>query len=156
MTIHPTPRTLLTTLAAALTLVAAAAWAQAPSYSSGSVWSLSHIKIEPGQGERYMDFLADQWKRLHDEGKRMGTVVSYHVLQVNDAREGEPDLILAVEYPDYLTHAQQAEMQKRIDAFLANDVRTREAESGARAAMRKLAGSMQLQELILKPGGDTR
>lgn len=147
MTTRHTLVALATTLALA---TAGPAWAQAASYRPGSVWTFSHIETLPGQGERYLDFLASQWKKLHEYGKQQGHVLSYRVLQVNHPRQGEPDLILAVEYPDYLNNAQRLELQKKIDAFLANDSRSREVEAGKREAMRKQLGSMELQELILK------
>ncbi len=50
---------------------------------------------------RYVDYLSGDWKKLNELGKREGYVVSYHVLQVNNARVGEPDLILAIESKDW-------------------------------------------------------
>ena len=77
-------------------------------------------------------------------------MVSYHVFSVNNPRSGEPDLILAVEYKDYYTNAQQLAQQKKLEAFLASDARKMESQSGERKAIRKLAGSVELQELNLK------
>lgn len=137
-------------LAAGLLLYSAAALAQDASYKPGAVWYFSSIKIEPGQFENYLDFLAKTWKKSNEFGKTQGHIVSYHVLQVNSAREGEPDLILAVQYKDYLTTAQQIEYQKRFEAFMAMDAHKLDAVGGERKVMRKLAGTMELQELVLK------
>jgi hypothetical protein len=120
------------------------------SYTPGTVWNISNIQIEPGQTQRYLDYLAGDWKKLNEFGKKEGYVVSYHVFQVNNARNGEPDLILAIEYKDYYTNAQQLAQQKSLEAFLASDARKMESQSGERKAMRKLVGSMELQELNLK------
>ncbi|MEO6280781.1 hypothetical protein [Roseateles sp.] len=131
-------------------LGSATAQAQESSYKPGTVWNFSSIKIEPGQAENYMDFLAKTWKKSSEFGKKEGYIVSYHVFQVNNAREGEPDLILAIESKDYLSNAQQLEIQKKYEAFMAMDQHKMEAASGERKVMRKLAGSMELQELLLK------
>jgi hypothetical protein len=125
-------------------------FAQESSYKPGTVWNFSYIKLEPGQGERYMDFLAGQWKRQNEFGKKEGYLVSYHVFSVNNARAGEPDLILAIEYKDYFPVAEQLAQQKKFEAFLSSDVRKLEKESSDRGAARKLMGGMELQELILK------
>lgn len=139
------------TMLATVTLLAStAAFAQDSSYKPGTVWNFSHIKVEPGQFENYMDFLSKTWKKGNEWGKKEGNVVSYHVFAVNNPRDGEPDLILAVESKDYLSTAQQLELQKKFEAFMAADQRKMEAASGERKVMRKLAGSMQLQELTLK------
>jgi hypothetical protein len=126
------------------------ATAQELSYTPGTVWNISNIQVEPGQTQRYLDYLASDWKKINEFGKKEGYVVSYHVFQVNNARNGEPDLILAVEYKDYYTNAQQLAQQKSLEAFLASDARKMENKSGERKTMRKLVGSMELQELNLK------
>ncbi len=136
--------------AAALLGLGTAAFAQGSSYTPGTVWNFSSIKIEPGQFENYMDFLAKNWKKSNDFGVKEGYVVSYHVFQVNNAREGEPDVILAIESKDYLTTAQQLELQKKYEAFMAADARKLTTQSGERKVLRKLSGSMELQELNLK------
>lgn len=100
--------------------------------------------------QRYLDFLSGDWKKLNELGKKEGYVVSYHVLSVNNARNGEPDLILAIESKDYYSNAEQLAQQKRIEALLATDARQMEAQSGERKSMRKLMGGMELQELLLK------
>ena len=138
------------TAAAALLALGTVASAQDSSYVPGTVWTFSNIKIEPGQFENYMDFLAKTWKKSNEFGKKEGNVVSYHVFAVNNPRDGEPDLILAIESKDYLTTAQQLEVQKKYEAFMAQDAHKADASSGERKSMRKLAGGMELQELKLK------
>ena len=124
--------------------------AQESSFKPGTVWNFTYVKVEPGQMNRYMDYLAGDWKKLNEMGKREGFVVSYHVLSVNSARAGEPDLILAVESKDYYSNAEQLAQQKKIEALLAADQRKLEAQSADRNPMRKFVGSMELQELVFK------
>ena len=135
---------------AALVAFGTAASAQESSYVPGTVWTFSYIKIEPGQFENYMDFLARTWKKEGEFGVKEGYLVSYHVFQINNARAGEPDLILALEAKDYLTNAQQLAIQKKFEAYMAQDTRKMEEGSGERKVMRKLDGGMELQELKLK------
>ena len=136
--------------AAALLSLGAAASAQSSSYTPGSVWTFTNVILEPGQFENYMDFLDKEFKKGNDYGIKEGYILSYHVFSVNNSRAGEPDLILAVESKDYLTNAQQLDIQKKYEAFMAKDNRKMTTESGDRKVMRKFAGSMELQELKLK------
>ena len=136
--------------AAALLAFGTGALAQDSNYTPGTVWTFSNIKVEPGQFENYMDFLAKTWKKQNEFGVREGYLVSYHVLQVNNPRSNEPDLILALESKDYLTNAQQLAIQKKFEAYMAQDTRKMDTEFGERKAMRKLDGGMELQELKLK------
>lgn len=126
------------------------ATAQELSYTPGTVWNITNIQVEPGQMQRYLDYLAGDWKKTNEFGKKEGYVVSYHVFSVNNPRNGEPDLVLAIEYKDYYTNAQQLAQQKKLEAFLASDTRKMESQAGERKAMRKLLGSVELQELNLK------
>ena len=125
-------------------------FAQESSYVPGTVWVLSSIKTEPGQSENYLDWLDSTWKKLQEMAKKEGYVVSYHVLQQTNARENEPDLILAVEYKDFLTNAQRLAFQKKMEALLSEDPHKSDSKSGERKTLRKLLGDMELQELNLK------
>jgi hypothetical protein len=136
--------------ATALSITPVTAVAQESSYTPGTVWQFSNIQVEPGQFEKYVDYLAGNWRKINELGKKEGMVVSYHVFTVNDARKEEPDLILAVEYKDYYTNAQQMALQKKVEAMLASDAHKLDAASGERKVMRKLLGNMQLQELQFK------
>lgn len=137
-------------IVAAALLAASPATAQDSSYTPGTVWESSYIKVLPGQFENYMDYLATTWKKVQELGKKEGAVVSYHVLSTNNARQGEPDLILIVEYKDYRTTAQQEALRAKVNAMLAQDDRTAAAASAARGPMRELLGSREYQELRLK------
>ena len=136
--------------AAALLAFGATVSAQDSSYTPGTVWTFSYVKIEPGQFENYMDYLSKTWKKTNDFAVKEGFIVSYHVMQINNARAGEPDLILAIESKDYFSNAQQLEMQKKYEAFMASDAHKLDSGMGERKVMRKLEGGMELQELKLK------
>ena len=45
----------------AVSVVAGPALAQEESFNPGTVWNFSYIKVEPGQMNRYMDYLA-RWE----------------------------------------------------------------------------------------------
>jgi hypothetical protein len=132
------------------TALAAPAIAQESSYRPGSIWTASRINVLPGQFDSYMDWLAADWKRMRDFGKREGVELSYHVLSVNNARKDEPNLILLIETKDYMTNAQQEAFNNKLNAFLASNDRKQGAASAGRGAMREQWGSVEYQELVLK------
>ena len=137
-------------LAMALTTLSAPAIAQESSYKPGTVWETSRIKVLPGQFENYMDYLATSWKKIQEYAKAQGIVASYHVLSTNAARMGEPDLILVIEYKDYLTTAQRDAFSKKVNTLLSQDDRKADTAAGKREVMRELIGAVEYQELNLK------
>jgi len=141
--------TMAATAALTLTMAGPAA-AQESGYNPGTVWQFSNIQVEPGQFEKYVDYLAGNWRKINELGKKEGMVVSYHVFTVNNSRHGEPDLILAIEYKDYFSNAQQLAFQKKMEAMLASDAHKLDAAAGERKVLRKVLGGMELQELQFK------
>ena len=109
---------ILAVSATAVLLSSPAAFAQQSSYTPGTVWNFSYIQTEPGQYEKYMDWLAGNWRKINEMQKKEGVLVSYHILSVNNPRNGEPDIVLASEFKDYIPTAQQLEMQKKVEALL--------------------------------------
>lgn len=136
-----------TMMAAAL---ATPAMAQESSYKPGSVWEATRIDVLPGQFENYMDFLSATWKKNQELAKAEGIVLDYHVLAVNNPRQGEPDLVLIIEYKDYQTTAQQEAFRKKLNAMMAMDDRKQAMANGERGTMRESLGSTEYQELVLK------
>ena len=134
----------------ALLAVGLPAAAQDTSFTPTTVWDFTQIKVEPGQFQNYMDYLSGTYRKNIEYQEKLGRVVSYHILQVNDARKDDPDLILAVEYKDYETVAESLDMQKKMMAFMATDPHKATAASGERVKMRTTIGSMELQELKFK------
>lgn len=142
---------IMVVLFAATSAFAAPARAQESSYTPGTYWEVSMVDVEDGQDENYMDFLADQWKRSQEFAKSKGYIRDYHVLANNNARKGEPDLYLIVEFDRMYDAKEQLRQQKEYEAFMKRDTRQLTRESGERVTMRKLAGSMLLRELDLRP-----
>ncbi len=143
-------KSLFTGAALTVAMLATSVMAQEVSYKPGSVWEANRIDVLPGQFENYMDYLSTTWKKNQELAKAEGIVLDYQVLAVNNARQGEPDLILLVEYKDYQTTAQQEAFRKKVNAMMAMDDRTQDVSSGERGKMREQMGSTEYQELVLK------
>ncbi|OYU78009.1 MAG: hypothetical protein CFE32_03475 [Alphaproteobacteria bacterium PA3] len=138
-------------LVMAMTMGAAApAMAQESSYKPGSVFEVSYIEVLPGQFENYMDYLSDRWKKSNEFLKKEGVVLSYRVLAINNARDGEPTLMLMIEYKDYTTNAQKDAIGKKLNEYMTQTDRSSETAAAARGKMREQKGSIELQELVLK------
>jgi opacity protein-like surface antigen len=128
----------------------ATAAAQSWPTTDGSVWVASRVDILPGQGPAYLDYLASDWKKEMEWGKSQGYILSYRVLRTNHARNGEPDVVLLVEYKDYTATAERQAVGQRFNAAMGTNARQRAVANAEREKIRTQMGSTEYQELILK------
>jgi hypothetical protein len=136
--------------ACAAAMFTAPVLAQQSSYTPGVYWEVSSITVEPGQDENYVDWLATQWRTQEEFSKSRGWIREYHVLANNNRRANEPDLYLVEVYDHVPTTAEQVQRQRAFEQMMSRDPHQLSTESGGRATMRRLTGSMLLQELNLR------
>lgn len=116
----------------------------------GSVWTASRVDVLPGQFPAYLDYLATEWKKEMEFYKAEGVVLSYRVMRVNNARNDEPDIVLLIEYRDYITKAERQAIGQRYNAAMGTTARQRAPGNAEREKMRTQMGSTEYQELVLK------
>lgn len=127
---------------------AAPGFGQAVPLDPGDFWDVTEVTIDDGHNAEYADFLAKQWKVNQDFAKSKGWIKGYHVFANAYKRDNEPDLYLVTIYDRVPTAAESIARGKEFDAFMKNDTRIRDAQSGARAKYRHVGGTMMLQELV--------
>ena len=50
-------------------------------FHDGPVWDITFVKIKPGVGLNYMNFLASDWKKEQEALKQAGLILNYMVIQ---------------------------------------------------------------------------
>ena len=143
-------RTMFALAFAATTLALTPAAAQRSAGEDGNYWEVSRIDILPGQGEKYIDYLAQQWKKQQEWAKSKGYILSYHVLGNTHPRDGEADLTLITVFKEWPTSAESKRRQDEFVAMMKMDEHQMAAASGDRAVMRRQMGAQLYQEVILK------
>ena len=131
-------------------LLATPAMAQEWPTKDGSVWVASRIDVLPGQMPAYLDYLASDWKKEMEWGKKEGYILSYRIMRTNHARNGEPDIVLLIEYKDYSSVAEREAAGKKFNAAMGTTGRQRAPGNAEREKIRTGMGSTEYQELILK------
>jgi hypothetical protein len=74
------------------------AQAQDPAWSEKTVWTVTYVKTKAGAFNEYIKDLSGFWRALVEQQKKDGKVLSYKILNVAYPRDGEPDLLIMVEY----------------------------------------------------------
>ncbi len=119
-------------------------------YTEGSVWVTQFVRTKPGMTDDYLKNLAGNWKKVQDELKRQGIVVSYHVYQGQAANKEDWDLMMMVEYKN---HAAFDGIDGKFRAAAAKVIGGEETQRGGavkRMEIREILGGKQVQEIILK------
>jgi len=129
---------------------AAAGMAQdAKPYKEGPVTELSYIKIKPGRFDDYMKFLDTTYKTLMEANKKAGLITGYAVYATQARSPQEPDLILAITYPN-MAALDKIEEAEAIAAKLIGPNEVQNKATIERGPMREVLGSQLVRELILK------
>ena len=130
---------------------AAPVFAQASSYTPGSFWDVTGIKFTEGGAEKYLDWVATEWKKQQEFAKSKGWIEDYQVLANTYPRNGEPDIYLMTKYKSTPDAAEQARRQAAFEAFVKMDPHQADAQMAeTRTPIRTIMSTTQLQELKLK------
>ncbi len=70
-------------------------------WTAESVWSVDFIRVKPGQDLEYGRRLADTWKKVMDEQKKQGVVLSYKILTGPPSSREDFTHLLMIEFPNF-------------------------------------------------------
>ncbi len=124
--------------------------AQDKPYREGPVWTITFIKVKPGMFDVYMRDLSVQRKKLMDEAKKQGLIVSEKMLSGSAAGRDDWDLMLMVEYKNW---AAFDGLSEKFDALALKIVGSEEKQVQTmvkRTEVREIVGEKTVQELTFK------
>jgi hypothetical protein len=125
--------------------------AQSRPYHDGSVWQLQFIHAKAGMEDRYLRYLAGDWKKEQDAMVKAGYVMSYKVITTEAHNPGDPNVILMTQFKDLAS--MEANQDKAAD--LAEQIfgGTSKIEAGYadRSSYRDIVGDRIGREIVLEP-----
>jgi len=124
--------------------------AQEKPYKEGSVWDISLIKTKAPYFNDYMNNLNDGWKKVMDEAKKEGIVLSYMVLSQNPRTTNDWDLALLIEYKNMAAFDGLNDKIEKIQSKLFGSQKGIQDAAVKRNELRELLGSRLARELIFK------
>jgi hypothetical protein len=133
-----------------LVIAAQPSIAQDKPYREGTVWNVTFIKVKPGMFDVYMRDLAAQRKKLMDEAKKQGLIVSERMLAGSAVGRDDWDLMLMVEYKNWAVFDG---LSDKFDALALKVVGSEEKQLQSmvkRTEVREILGEKTLQELTFK------
>ena len=116
----------------------------------GSVWTVSFIETKPGHFDDYIANLNQIWRRYLDAQKEDGDVLSYKMIPITFPRDGEPNLMLMVEFKDWSAFNRGNDYFDKLAEKLQGGVDEATQSNIDREELRKLRGSFVGQEISFK------
>lgn len=120
-------------------------------WEEGSVWAITYVETKPGHFNDYISDLSNVWRKYLEAQKKDGLLISYKMLNVSFPRDGEPDLILLVEYKDWAAFdVSNAEYFEKVAGSIQGSVKKALQANINREDLRDLRGSVVAQEIAFR------
>lgn len=116
----------------------------------GSVWAVTFVETKPGYFDDYIENLDQQWRRYLDAQKEDGLVLSYKMIPIAFPRDGEPNLMLMVEFKDWATFDNGNEYFDELAERLQGGIEQATQSNIDREKLRSLRGGFAGQEIKFK------
>lgn len=120
-------------------------------YRSGSVWTISFIKMKPGMDTAYLNYIAGDWKREQEALKKDGQILSYKVITTEAHGPNDWNIMLMSEYKDLATmEANEAKADNLAQTVIGNDEKQMQGYRD-RLQIREVLGTRVAREQVLEP-----
>lgn len=143
-------RIAIVTLSATAIGVPAASHAQDKPYTEGSVWTVSMIRVKPGMFEVYMKDVLPMRKKITEEARKQGILLSSHILAGSANGRDDFDVMILEEYRNW---AAFDGMSAKYDAIMRDIVGPEDKQVQVmtkRTEVREILGDKVMQEILTK------
>lgn len=137
-------------LCASMFSVPAAAQDNDRNWENGNVIATTQVFTEPGMFNAYINDLRGLWRVFLDQQIADGNVVSYRMLVNSFARDGEPDLLLITEHPNWAAFDLSSEYFDELTEKLQGSLAKARDATIERGKLRRLGGNAVYQEIKFK------
>jgi len=138
---------------------AATAFAQQPEakpYRNGPVWDIGFIHAKAGMEDRYLRYVATEWKREQEALKKAGIVLDYKVITTEAHSPADFNVILMTQFKDLASLEANQDKAESIALQLEGGTQKMETGFTDRASYREVVANRLGQEIILEPKPATK
>ena len=115
----------------------------------GNVIATTQVYIEPGSLNAYLNDLNGLWRIFLDQQIKDGNAISYRIIQNSFQRDGEPDLILITEHPNWAAFDLSNEYYEELTVKLQGTLDKSRTASLDRGKLRRLGSNSVYREIKL-------
>jgi hypothetical protein len=84
--------------------------AQIRAHKQRPVWTMEVIKVKAGELGATLDYLDYHWRRVREEAKREGAVLSYHRIADQGGADTDHAIVLLTQYKDQVTYREREKL----------------------------------------------
>jgi hypothetical protein len=125
-------------------------YADGRNYNDGPVVNVAAIRTVDGHFDDYMKWLATNWKKQEEAGKKAGLILSYRVLVVEARGPNDPDIFLVTEFKNWAALDGLGGKFDAVSAQVEGSVEKANQSESDRAKIRTVLGSQTMQTAELK------
>ena len=141
---------LITVIISVLLLSVASAFSAERVYEEGSVWSVTMVKCEANMQDEYIKDLAGAWKKIMDEAKAQGLILSYKVLTGSWANPDDWDVLLMAEFENFAALDDAYDQWEAVAEKVMGTEEKRLEASIEREKIRDIFGDKIMREIMIK------
>lgn len=130
--------------------VSASAQDNTRNWDYGNVVATTAVHLEPGAMNAYLNDLNSLWRIFLDQQIKDGNVVKYRILENSFPRDGEADLILITEHPNWAAFDLSNEYFDALTKKLQGSLDKARDASIDRGKLRRLGGQSVYREVKLR------
>ena len=119
-------------------------------YTDGTVWGITLIRVKPGMLETYLREIVPLRKKVNEEAKKQGLILSSHVLAGNSSGRDDFDVMILDEFKNW---AAFDGLTAKYEAIMSNLVGSQEKQVQLltkRTEVREILGAKNMQEVVTK------
>ena len=133
-----------------LSLSSVTVYGQEKPYTEGSVFYITMVRVKPGMLDVYMRDVLPLRKKINEEAKKQGLILSDRVFSGSASRRDDFDVMFLTEYKNW---AAFDGISAKYDAIESRIIGAQEQQvqlMAKRAEVREILGEKAMQELIVK------
>ncbi len=136
-------------LTASLIITPAMAQDNTRNWEYGNVIATTQVHLEPGALNAYLNDLNGLWRIYLEQQIKDGNTVSYRIIQNAFGRDGEGDLILITEHPNWAAFDLSNEYFEKLAIKLQGSLDNSRNANLDRGKLRRIGSNSVYREIIL-------
>jgi len=133
-----------------LMLAAQTGFGQEKPYREGSVWTVTFVKVKPGMMDTYLRDLGANRKKLMEQAKKDGLILSERLLSGDATGREDFDLILMVEFKNWAAFDGLSDRFRALAEKMVGSEDKQVQMMTKRTEVREIVGTKTMQEIFLR------